>query len=40
LELENDDMLGKSFRWNLEHPLVDCKVKTTMKITTEHKEPT
>ena len=40
LELENDDFLGKSFRWNPNHPLVNCKVKSTMRVEVEQNEPT
>ena len=35
LELENDNNPGKSFQWNKTYPLVDCKVKTTMRVETE-----
>ena len=34
LELENDDFLGKIFRWNSNHLLVNYKVKYTMIVAT------
>ena len=36
LELENDNLLGKSFHWKKSHPLVDCKVKTIMRVSTKN----
>ena len=40
LELENDHLPCEIFQWKPNHPLVDCKVKTTMRITTKQKIPT
>ena len=39
LEIENDELLGKRFQWKPNHPLVEWKVKTTMRVTTKQKEP-
>lgn len=39
IQLENDHIPGKSLYWNPEHPLIDCKVKIVLRITTDHIKP-
>lgn len=38
LELENDNLPRKCFQWKTNHPLVEYKVKTTMKNSAKKKE--
>ena len=35
LELENENLPGKSFQWKKSHPLIDCKIKTIMGVFTK-----
>jgi hypothetical protein len=39
IELENDQLLDRSFQWNPNHPLVNYKMKTIMTVSPKQKEP-